>query len=700
MLQEMQNIAVNDFLNACKEFNPINLHSKNNYEIIETGLEVFMSLPHSISASLFVFEQTNSTFVWKSSLNNDETIAKKSFQKLIDFGTVAEALNSLDIISTELKDCNNYSISSLVVPLLIPSGVIGIVIIDSEISIINNKQLINLCKNFAYYFAAVLHNHELKGEVEDLKEVTEQKVALRTKEIAQSKRELKVILDSVHTGILIIDKYSDRVTDANLAAADIMCTVKDKLFGLSRKDILIETVDNEKKNDKGLSKEGIVIRYDMIHVPVLYTISEVTLGANEYFIVSFVDITQLKLMEEELQKARNELEKRVEERTNQLSVANNNYVRQILENLAKEEERLKLYWAVHQSPVSIIITDLKGDIEYINPCFTNITGYNLDEVKGNNPRFLKSGDLSKEVYEKIWNTITTGNTWHGEFRNKKKNGEYFWVSASISAIKNPLGEISHYLSVQEDITFKKNAEKELIAAKLKAEESDKLKSTMLANMSHEFRTPLIGILGFSQFLINELQNPEHIEMITDISISGKRLLNTLDGVLYLSQLETISSTLKLVKSDISFQLREVVLPFVLKAKERGLILTLEINSFDLYSKIDKDLFNKSIGNLIDNAIKYTPEGTIEVVLNSAIKDNSEFVEISIRDTGIGVDEKDQKIIFEAFRQASEGYSRNYEGCGLGLTLAHKMIELMHGEIILISEPNKGSTFTILLPKSI
>lgn len=235
---------------------------------------------------------------------------------------------------------------------------------------------------------------------------------------------------------------------------------------------------------------------------------------------------------------------------------------------------------------------------------------------------------------------------------------------------------------------------------MKAEESDKLKSTMLANMSHEFRTPLIGILGFSQFLINELQNPEHIEMITDISISGKRLLNTLDGVLYLSQLETISSTLKLVKSDISFQLREVVLPFVLKAKERGLILTLEINSFDLYSKIDKDLFNKSIGNLIDNAIKYTPEGTIEVVLNSAIKDNSEFVEISIRDTGIGVDEKDQKIIFEAFRQASEGYSRNYEGCGLGLTLAHKMIELMHGEIILISEPNKGSTFTILLPKSI
>lgn len=700
MLTEKLNITISNFLTACKKFSPEFLLSKKNYEVLESGLEVYLSLPSSISASLFIYEQAESHFQWKLSLNNSEKRIIEKFQELVDEGKIADALNSSDIIEAQTYSNSNRNFYNLIIPLTIPTGIIGIVIIELEVSICENELLLNLCKQFSNYLASVINNNELTIEVENLKEITEQKVSLRTKEIAQSKRELKVILDSVHTGIIIIDKYSNRITDSNLAAAEIIGTVKEKLFGLKKDDIIIENSEDLIKKDTNSNKEGLIIRYNMARVPVLYTISDVALGANEYFIISFVDIEQLKKMEEELQKAHNELEKRVEERTQELSIVNNRLTEQIKETLATEEERLKLYLAVKQSPASIIITDLDGNIEYVNPCFTEITGYNLEEVKGENPRLLKSGDLSNDVYVDFWNTITSGNTWHGEFRNKKKNGEFFWVSSSVSAIRNPLGEITHYLCIQEDITFKKNAEKELITAKKKAEESDKLKSTMLANMSHEFRTPLIGILGFSQFLANELQDPEHIEMVTDISTSGKRLLNTLDGVLYLSQLETISSTLRLVKSDIAYLLREVALPFVLKAKEKGLTLSLDINNYELYSIIDKDLFNKSVGNLIDNAIKYTPEGTIDVILNSVIKDNSEFIEISIRDTGIGVHEKDQKNIFEAFRQASEGYSRNYEGCGLGLTLAQKMIELMHGEINLASEPNKGSIFTILLPKSI
>ncbi len=127
-----------------------------------------------------------------------------------------------------------------------------------------------------------------------------------------------------------------------------------------------------------------------------------------------------------------------------------------------EIEKQKLSLAVEQSPVIVMITDTKGNIEYVNPKFTEVTGYTLDEVKGKNPRLLKSNGTSPEIFKQLWETISQGGEWRGEFRNKKKNGELYWELASISSIKNPEGKMTHFLAVKEDITRRKWAEEAVV----------------------------------------------------------------------------------------------------------------------------------------------------------------------------------------------------------------------------------------------
>lgn len=129
--------------------------------------------------------------------------------------------------------------------------------------------------------------------------------------------------------------------------------------------------------------------------------------------------------------------------------------RDITERLATEQRLWQLSRAVEQSPVSVVITDTKGDIEYVNPKFSEVTGYAFEEVIGKNPRILKSGDLSAEEYKRLWATITAGDDWHGEFRNKRKNGELYWESASISPVTDRNGAITHFIAVKEDITESK-----------------------------------------------------------------------------------------------------------------------------------------------------------------------------------------------------------------------------------------------------
>ncbi|MCB8998924.1 MAG: PAS domain S-box protein [Bacteroidales bacterium] len=222
----------------------------------------------------------------------------------------------------------------------------------------------------------------------------------------------------------------------------------------------------------------------------------------------------------------------------------------------KAEEKIKeLSQAVEQSPASIVITNLKGEIEYTNPKFTEITGYSPDEALGKNPRILKSGETSRDEYEKLWSTIASGKDWRGTFHNIKKNGELYWESASISPIRNYEGKITHFLAVKEDITERIQKENELRAAKEKAEESDRLKSAFLANMSHEIRTPMNGILGFAELLNTPgLSLEKQQKYISVIEKSGNRMLNIINDIISISKIESGQMEIDLQETNINEQM--------------------------------------------------------------------------------------------------------------------------------------------------
>lgn len=684
------------FAEAVNNFNPVSLTSKPEAEIVESAMDVYLNFPGSVSVSYFKINQDDFSFTLAGIKGNtDWNGAEQQFNNLVESGAVARALSTAEIFLQTAGDQTGHNF--VVVPLSEKSGIIGLVVIASKYAEYGTDQLL-LCSTHSNYFALMLGYEGLNEKLKRAEESSGEKLLQHTETIAASTRELKKILDSVQTGIIMVDKTTGEIADVNIVAAEMIGRQKEGIIGSSMERYFSFENDEKEIKGKGRNEDGALKSQSGELIPIISTTTSISLGNEDFTLASFLDISERKAMEDALQEARANLERKVEERTIELAEANEELRKQIDERIKTEEEKKKLYLAVQQSPTSIIITDLKGDIEYVNPKFLEVTGFQWDEIIGQNPRLFKSNEMTLADYRQFWNTITSGNEWRGEFRNTKKNGALYWVSASVIPIKNDSGEITNYLAVEEDITEKKNFETELIIEKSRAEASDKLKSTLLENMSHEFRTPLIGILGFSQFLETELEDPDHMEMIKDINLSGVRLLNTMDGVLQLAQLESTISLNARNLSNLSDDLHKRVISHHIPAKEKGLKFSVDILKDDLIVQIDSDLFNKALSNIIDNAIKYTNEGEISVSADKTTAGNGgEWVVINIKDTGIGIKPGNHEVIFEAFRQASEGPSRNYEGTGLGLTIANKIIELMQGKIKVESRAQGGSTFSIWLP---
>jgi PAS domain S-box-containing protein len=360
-----------------------------------------------------------------------------------------------------------------------------------------------------------------------------------------------------------------------------------------------------------------------------------------------------------------------------------------------EEEIRKLSRATEQSPVSVIITDLQGNITYANQTVIRLTGYSFEELKGKNPRIFSSGEKPKEEYKNLWNTLSSGNEWKGEFHNKKKNGELFWESASISPIVNEKGKMTHFLAVKEDITERKNLTDDLIEAKVRAEASDKLKTAFLNNISHEVRTPLNGILGFSQIMIQpDIQQADKESYLEILNESSERLVNTITNYMDISLIVSGNMSVKSKPVDLTLILDKVYQKFLPKCKTKNLEFVKQIPSDTKTPLISDDgLLEKVLSHLLDNAIKFTIKGIITFGFNYS---DDEY-EIFVKDTGSGIDPVAQSTVFQIFMQADVTNTRGYEGSGLGLSIAKGLVELMGGRISLESEKGIGSAFYITFP---
>ena len=239
---------------------------------------------------------------------------------------------------------------------------------------------------------------------------------------------------------------------------------------------------------------------------------------------------------------------------------------------------------------------------------------------------------------------------------------------------------------------------QLLAAKEKAEESDRLKSNLLANLSHEFRTPLHGIIGYVQLIGDELDRLSSEAMLRSITELSKRLLFTLDEILQYSELESNTIVPHWKNVDIEELIRPILSQFsdLARFKKLELIYKPHKNKSIIFPT-DHYILTKAIEYIVDNAIKFTQKGHITIETDMISRGKSKYCIIKIADTGIGIEEKNFELIFMPFRQASEGFSRGFEGSGLGLTISKRFIELIDGSISLESKVDVGSTFTITIP---
>ncbi len=367
--------------------------------------------------------------------------------------------------------------------------------------------------------------------------------------------------------------------------------------------------------------------------------------------------------------------------------------RDVSEKKERESKLNILSQAIEQSPVSIVVTNLDGNIEYVNPKFSEATGYDKEDVLGHNPRVLKSGNKTTEDYKILWDTICSGKEWQGEFNNKRKDGSTFWENAKISPIYNN-DKITHFVAVKEDITKRKEYEDELIKSKKEAEKSDKLKSEFLTQISHEIRTPVNTLLSFASLIKNDLGGQISEDLVSSFEFmdkAGTRLIRTIDLLVKISELHTNNYEPEYLENDLIEILEEILPEHKVNAAEKNIDL-LFIKKTDITKvNIDKltiiDVFN----NLIDNAIKFTEKGTVKIIVEKTIRNK---ISISVQDSGVGISEQYIANIFSPFSQESGGYSRKFDGNGLGLTLVKKYCDLNQVEIIVHSQKNKGSNFTL------
>ena len=368
----------------------------------------------------------------------------------------------------------------------------------------------------------------------------------------------------------------------------------------------------------------------------------------------------------------------------------------ITERKKIEDELKKLSFAITQSPAVVVITDPDGHIEYVNPAFSRHTGYSLKEVRGENPRILQSGKMPKELYANLWKTILSGRIWHGEILNRKKNGELYWEAAVISAIRNEFGEITNFVAVKEDITENKKLWSELVAAKEKAEESDSLKSAFLANISHQIRTPMNGILGFSELLKDaQLSGGEQQEYIELIHQSGERMLSIINDLIDISRIDANEVVLNICETNLNKLLHDLAIFFKPEAEKSGLQLNCSNGLSDSESVIDTDCkkLEQVITNLVQNALKFTNEGSIDIGYTR----KGSMIELFVADTGIGIPQEMRERVFDRFRQVDNSITRPHEGVGLGLSISKGFVEKLGGTIRVEPVNGGGTRFLFTLP---
>ncbi|MCK0509613.1 PAS domain S-box protein [Aromatoleum buckelii] len=387
------------------------------------------------------------------------------------------------------------------------------------------------------------------------------------------------------------------------------------------------------------------------------------------------------------------------------------YARDITERRETEAQLQKLSLTVEQSQNIVIITNLDGEIEYVNEAFVANSGYRRDEVIGRNPSFLNSGSTPRQTFDDFWDAMRRGQPWKGMFHNRRKDGSEYVEFAIVSPIREADGRVTHYVAVKEDVTEKKRMAEELdrhrnhleelvvsrtaelVEAREAADAANRAKSTFVANMSHEIRTPMNAIVGLTYLLRRASLTPQQSELLSKIDTAAGHLLSIIDNVLDISKIE--AGRLELEKTDFHLPalLGDARSMIASQAQAKGLALEVEAWNGPSWLRGDPTRLRQGLLNYLGNAVKFTDTGKISLRA-TLLEEKGDKVEIAfeVEDTGIGSAPERIPALFEAFEQADASTARKYGGSGLGLAITRRLARLMGGDAGAVSEPGRGSTF--------
>ena len=370
----------------------------------------------------------------------------------------------------------------------------------------------------------------------------------------------------------------------------------------------------------------------------------------------------------------------------------------IIHDLSREErkdaELKQLSRAVEQSPVSILITSTAGEIEYVNPSFCQMTGYSADEVIGRNPRFLNSGKTKPEEYRNLWETIAHGGIWRGVFRNKAKSGRLFWLSSTVCPVHDQAGQITHFISISEDITDARKKESMLTQA-MKLEAIGR----MTDGISHDFNNLLTIIQGNLKFLGDDLEsgNEEHAELIEDALSAAQ------DGTELIKRLLAFSRRQELDVQALNINDNLIAMERLLRRSVPEISIELELDSDIGNTLVDASRFESAVLNMVTNARDAMPDGgTIRIATSQCNSGDAyapeglpdgHYVVLSVSDNGKGMDEETKRQAVEPFFTTKPIEA----GTGLGLTMVHDFARQCGGELRIESEVGVGTTIRTFLP---
>lgn len=360
-------------------------------------------------------------------------------------------------------------------------------------------------------------------------------------------------------------------------------------------------------------------------------------------------------------------------------------VRDISEKVRTIKQLTLLQNIIEHSTVSVVITDREGRIEYVNPVFEKITGYTAEEAAGENPRLLKSDMTDQKVFEDLWKTISSGKTWKGEFRNRKKNGELCWESAIIFPVKDHTGEITNYIGVKEDVTDKKQLEEQVRHA-----QRLNIIGEMAGSFAHDLKNIILIIGGFANRLEKKLgaDSTEH-EYTVHIMKAVAKAAKLTNGLLTFGRKQPNKPQCL----NINLLLSEY-LELVEKIADDKIKVVLNLCGKSLPIVADSVQLEQVLMNLASNAKDAMPDGGTLTISSFLIETaEGKAAKIVFEDTGCGMTKEVCSRIFDPFYTTKDPG----KGTGLGLSIVYGIIRQHNGEIHCTSAEGKGSVFTIILP---